>query len=225
MSLKWRTFDHEVDLNDAAAGFILSCAQSAILSRQRFSLVMAGGRSPAVVYRMLRHAETDWSCWHIYFTDERCVDRDDPERNSRMVRDCLVDHVPMPASHIHDIPTELGVDAAAVRYTTLVQAEVPFDLVLLGVGEDGHTASLFPGQTMDPGAWTVAVRSAPKPPHLRVSLGLLALRSTADVLVMGSGAGKRDVIKAWRRGAPLPIAIATAGLRGWVMTDCPLDED
>ena len=214
MSLQWRNFDQVVDLNDAAAAFILACAQLAIARQQRFRVVMAGGRSPAVIYRILRHAQTDWSRWHVYFSDERCVARHDPERNSRMVRDSLLDHVPVPQSQIHEIPTELGVDDAAVRYGTLVQAHTPFDLVLLGVGEDGHTASLFPGQVIDADAWTVAVHSAPKPPPHRVSMGVRALRATADVLVIASGAGKRDAIESWRRGGLLPIRTATDGLQG-----------
>jgi len=217
--LEWRSFEQRIDLENAAVAFILSCAHLAIARQQRFRLVMAGGQTPSGVYRMLRDAQTDWSCWHIYFTDERGVGRDDAQCNGRMVRDCLLDHVPIPDSQIHLIPTELGVDQAAARYAALLLSHTPFDLVLLGVGEDGHTASLFPGQVTHTDQLAVAVHDAPKPPSERVSLSVRALRSTADVLVMANGSGKRDAIAAWRAGTSLPIKTVTEGLRGLVVTD------
>ena len=217
--LEWRSFEQLIDLENAAVAFILSCAHLAIAHQQRFRLVMAGGRTPSGVYGLLRDAQTDWSCWHIYFSDERCVARDDAQSNSRMVRECLLDHVPIPAFQIHVIPTELGADEAAASYGALLQTHSPFDLVLLGVGEDGHTASLFPGQVIDTDRWAVAVHSAPKPPSERVSLSVRALRATANVLVMASGVGKRDAITSWREGASLPIQMVTEGLSGLVVTD------
>lgn len=217
--LEWRSFEQLIDLDNAAAAFVMSCAQVAITHQRRFRLVMAGGQTPSGVYRILRDAHTDWSCWHVYFSDERGVARDDAQSNGRMVRDCLLDHVPIPDSQIHVIPTELGVDQAAARYDTLLQTHAPFDLVLLGVGEDGHTASLFPGQVTDTDQLAVAVHDAPKAPSERVSLSVRALRSTANVLVMATGIGKRDAIAAWRAGASLPIRIVTEGRRGLVVTD------
>lgn len=217
--LEWRSFEQPIDLDNAAAAYVLSCAQLSIERQQRFRLVMAGGRTPSGVYRLLRDVQTDWSCWHIYFSDERCVAPDDAQSNSRMVRDCLLDHVPIPAFQIHAIPTELGVDEAATSYSALLETHTPFDLVLLGVGEDGHTASLFPGQVIDTDQWAVAVHCAPKPPAERVSLSVRALRATANVLVMASGVGKRDAITSWREGTSLPIQMVTEGLNGLVVTD------
>ena len=217
--LEWRSFQQPIDLENAAAAFVLSCAQLSIERQHRFRLVMAGGQTPSGVYRVLRDAPTDWSCWHIYFSDERCVARDDAQSNSRMARDCLLDYVPIPDSQIHVIPTELGADGAAASYDALLQTHTPFDLVLLGVGEDGHTASLFPGQVTDTDRWTVAVHDAPKPPSERVSLSVRALRTTANVLVITSGIGKRDAIAAWRAGKSLPIKTVTEGLSGLVVTD------
>lgn len=217
--LEWRSFERVIDLENAAVAFILARARLAIARQQRFRLVMAGGRTPSGVYRLLRAVQTDWSCWHIYFSDERCVAPDDAQSNSKMVRDCLLDHVPIPDFQIHAIPTELGVDEAATSYSALLETHTPFDLVLLGVGEDGHTASLFPGQVIDTDQWAVAVHSAPKPPSERVSLGVRALRATANVLVMASGVGKRDAIESWRAGASLPIQTVTEGLSGLVVTD------
>jgi 6-phosphogluconolactonase len=217
--LEWRSFEQLVDLDNAAVAYILACAQSAIARQQRFRLVMAGGQTPRGVYTMLRDAQTDWSCWHIYFSDERCVAVDDAQSNSRMVRDCLLDHVPIPAFQIHVIPTELGVDEAAANYDALLQTQTPFDLVLLGLGEDGHTASLFPGQVLNSDRWAVAVHHAPKPPSKRVSLSVRALRATANVLVMASGIDKRDAIASWRAGTLLPIQTVTEGLNGLVVTD------
>jgi 6-phosphogluconolactonase len=217
MSLHWRVFDDTVALNKYAAAFIEAQAAKALAIRGRFRVALAGGRTPGATYTLLRAAETNWARWEIYFSDERCVGADDPERNSRIARDCLLNHVPV--GHLFDIPVEQGVMQAAINYGALVASRTPFDLVILGLGEDGHTASLFPGQKLDPAAWTVVVRDAPKPPSLRVSLGLRALRATSKLLVLASGANKQKAVRAWRGGASLPISAVTVGQTGLVLLD------
>jgi 6-phosphogluconolactonase len=189
-----------------AAQRILQSAARAITARGLFRIVLAGGRTPEAAYRLLAGADADWSRWEIYFGDERCLPVDDAERNSTMVARALLDTVAIPAANVHSIPAEHGAEAAAKAYQPVIRAALPFDLVLLGIGEDGHTASLFPGQQHPAGQLVHAVHNAPKPPPDRVSLGTDALSEAREVLILATGAGKRAAIKAWRAGEPLPIA-------------------
>jgi 6-phosphogluconolactonase len=127
--------------------------------------------------------------------------------------------VPIPRQAIHEIPAEAGAATGAARHAETVAACVPFDLVLLGVGEDGHTASLFPEAALTGDAWTVGVLAAPKPPPARVSLGLRALRATARIGVLATGTGKRPALQAWQAGVPLPVIRVCSGRAGWMLAD------
>lgn len=219
MSLEWEVVPDAAAVAAAAARRVALSAVAAIARHGRFRLVLAGGQTPAGCYARLRDADCDWSRWEIFFGDERCVPRMDAARNSRLAREALLDHVPIPRHAVHEIPAEDGAVAGAVRYAETVASHVPFDLVLLGVGEDGHTASLFPGVTLHEDAWTVAVLAAPKPPPARVSLGLRALRAAKEYGVMTTGASKRAALSAWRAGESLPIAQVCDGREGWVVVD------
>jgi 6-phosphogluconolactonase len=196
-------------LERVAAEHILRVAGSAIRARGQFHLVLAGGETPRGAYRRLRDSATDWRAWHIYFGDERCVPRDDPARNSRMAQEAWLDRVAIPAHQCHPIPAELGAEAAARAYGASLQSVAAFDLVLLGLGEDGHTASLFPGHDWgeargSPAA--LAVLDAPKPPRERVSLSAARLSDAREVLFMVSGASKRAALAQWRAGAAIPAS-------------------
>lgn len=202
---RWHVLQDSAALTRAVTRHILATAARAIAAHGEFRVVLAGGSTPAAVYRQLADAAADWPRWHIYFGDERCLPADHPERNSVMARHSWLDRVPVPAGNIHVIPAENGAALAACAYAPLVAAALPFDLVLLGMGEDGHTASLFPGQVHAPGELVYAVQGAPKPPPQRVSLGLTALNSAAVVLILVSGAGKHAAVQAWKRGERLPV--------------------
>ena len=101
---------------------------------------------------------------------------------------------------------ELGAEAAATRYAEQIAPVLPFDMVLLGMGEDGHTASLFPGQTHPGDELVHAVHDSPKPPPDRVSLSVATISSARTVLMLVTGAGKREALQRWRAGEVLPIA-------------------
>jgi 6-phosphogluconolactonase len=194
-------------LDDAAAQRILQAARSAIRSRGRFDLVLAGGDTPRGAYLKLRGSRAEWEAWHVYFGDERCVPRDDPARNSRMAGEAWLDHVALPALQLHAIPAELGAEPAAEAYAGTLQHVGEFDLVLLGLGEDGHTASLFPGHEWgaSPGSpATLAVFGAPKPPRERVSLSAARLSRAREVLFLVSGESKRPALAQWRAGDDIP---------------------
>jgi 6-phosphogluconolactonase len=168
---------------------------------------------------LLSRAATNWSRWHIYFGDERCLAPDDPERNSKAAARAWLDLVPIPAENIHPIPAERGAKAAAEAYAPLVEAALPFDLVILGMGEDGHTASLFPGQAHPAAELTHAVHNAPKPPPDRVSLSAHALSQARGILILVTGTGKSDAVSAWKAGAPLPVATIRGGAAADVLID------
>lgn len=191
---------------------LLAAAERAIAERGRFQLVLAGGRTPLAVYRRLAEQSADWARWHLFFGDERCLPADDPERNSLTARHVWLDRVPIPPDNIHPIRAELGAEPAAAHYAELIRDRLPFDLVLLGLGEDGHTASLFPGHAIKDSALVMPVYDAPKPPPDRVSLTPLALGSSRAILILVTGRGKREALARWRAGADLPVSrIVTSG--------------
>ena len=210
-SVRWTQLDDADQVAEQAVERITATARQAIAERGRFHLVLAGGRTPAVAYERLRSPEQDWSRWRVFFGDERCLPIGHPERNSTMAHRTLLDHVPIPANQIHPIAAERGPESGADAYGELIASYLPFDLVLLGMGEDGHTASLFPEQPIDPNALTIAVHGAPKPPPERVSLGVAALQRTSRLLFLVTGADKRDAVRRWRSGEELPVA-EVAGL-------------
>ena len=163
------------------------------------TLVLAGGTTPRRCYELLASRPVQWGRVTVLFGDERCVPPDDAESNFRMAREALLDRV-FPAS-VHRIPGELGPEEGARAYAAVVERVQPLDLVLLGMGPDGHTASLFPGHPeLAVDGWAVGVRDAPKPPPDRISLTLQALRTARRVIFLVTGADKAEAVARARRG-------------------------
>ena len=161
-------------------------------------LVLAGGTSPRKTYALLSGMALPWGRVTVLFGDERCVPPWDAESNYRMAAETLL-HKVHPAT-VHRMPAELGPDAGAAAYAPVVAAG-RLDLVLLGIGPDGHTASLFPGHpALGADGYAVGVRGAPKPPPDRVSLTLRALREAERVIVLVSGADKVDAVRRAKAG-------------------------
>lgn len=209
MDLCWHYARDDADWLRRALRFITDAERAAIEKRGAFHLVLAGGGTPRRVYEALAHETHDWANWHIWFGDERCLPADHPERNSLMAHAALLAHVPIPTAQVHVIAGELGNLAAAADYARQLAGAPAFDLVLLGLGEDGHTASLFPGQdwgTSSDAPDALAVFGAPKPPSERVSLSARRLSRARRVLFLVTGVGKRDALKQWRDGEPIPAA-------------------
>ena len=206
---RWLAFDNQQAINEAATARVLQAAQEAIASRGRFLLVLAGGSTPKSVYALLRDAEADWAHWYIYYNDDRCLPVDHPDRNSLMAEQTWLDHVAIPKSQIHAIPAELGPVEGAKAYAQTLAGLPEFDLVLLGLGEDGHTASLFPGQTWDDSVDAFPVFDAPKPPPERISISRARLSHAREVLFLVTGAGKQQAVDDWRRGVAIPASHIT----------------
>jgi 6-phosphogluconolactonase len=206
--IQWKPFETTEKLRLATRDEILACAAQSIIARGKFLIVLAGGTTPRDVYRLLCDGATDWSKWHVYFGDERCLPPAHADRNSRMAQESLLQHVPIPAGQIYPMPAELGPDAAAKAYSATLEDVGLFDLVLLGMGEDAHTASLFPGHTWesDPVMPAIPVRGAPKPPADRVSLSASRLSAARRVIFLVTGAGKQDAVRLWGNGAVVPVA-------------------
>jgi 6-phosphogluconolactonase len=195
-------------LADEAARRFVAQAQAAIASHGRFTVALSGGSTPRAMYQRLGQPplseSVDWGNVHVFWGDERMVPPDDVESSYRMARETLLSHVPIPAANIYPVPTVGGTaEAAASAYQeTLIAvfgAELPrFDLILLGIGPDGHTASLFPGhpEPARPGtALVVAVHNAPKPPPARVSFTYRLINAAANVLFVVSGADKAAALR------------------------------
>jgi 6-phosphogluconolactonase len=205
-TIQWQLLDTAEAVAHETYQRILTLSKQAIEKKGFFRIVLAGGSTPKQTYEYLKTANTDWSHWHIFYGDERCLPEEDTERNSIMASRAWLDHVAIPPSQIHPIPAHLGPIEAAHRYTKILQQNLPFDLVLLGMGEDGHTASLFPGHIHPQNELVHAIFKAPKPPPERVSLSIAALCNTQALLFLVTGANKREAVAAWQRGDNLPIA-------------------
>lgn len=163
------------------------------------TLVLAGGTTPKRCYELLAELDVQWGRVSVLFGDERCVPPDHPDSNYRMVKESLLDRV-APAT-VYRMPAELGPDEGADAYAEVVANVAPLDLVLLGVGEDGHVASLFPGHPLlRASGLTAGIRDSPKPPPERVTLTLEAIRDAGRVLIIATGAGKADAVALARRG-------------------------
>jgi 6-phosphogluconolactonase len=202
--IRWQLLDDADAVAHEACERILRLSKQVIDKNGFFKIVLAGGGTPEQTYRLLREADCDWGRWHIYYGDERCLPEVDAGRNSVMASRAWLDYVP--SAQVYAIPAHLGAVAGARGYADIVKEALPFDMVLLGMGEDGHTASLFPGHRHCEDELVHAVFNAPKPPPERVSLSVAALCNSGDLLFLVTGAGKREAVAQWRRGDNVPIA-------------------
>jgi len=203
---RWHILETADQVAQSAYQQILDAAAHAIADHGSFKLVLAGGGTPEKVYRLLAKTDADWAHWFIYYGDERCLPADHADRNSLMATSVFLEKVAIPKAQIFTIPAELGPEPAAKKYQHIVASALPFDMVLLGMGEDGHTASLFPGHRHNEDELAHAVYDSPKPPPERVSISAQALSDTRELIFLITGANKQDAVKNWRSGSDLPVA-------------------
>jgi 6-phosphogluconolactonase len=209
MQPEWRVFADADTLVAALADALCVEADAAIAARGVFHLVLAGGSTPRALYRALADRNVGDARWHVWYGDERCLSLDHPERNSAMLEAAWLAASRIPPENRRPIPAELGSGEAATVYAGWLKEVADFDVVLLGMGEDGHTASLFPDHDWGavPGSSDVlAVYAAPKPPPERVSLSAARLNRSRRVWFVITGSGKRDALTRWKNGAVLPVA-------------------
>ncbi len=216
-------------LSGRAADAIVDQAQAAIASRGRFTLALTGGSSPVETYKLLaqkpRMAQIDWQKTFVFMSDERCVPFDDDRSNFGQARSSFVGHVPLPPANILPIPTDAGSpDADAARYAqtlahffgALLDAAPPaFDLVLLGLGDDGHCASLFPGKPTleETKKWVVSSPPGTLPPPVdRVTFTFPLINAARAVMFMVSGAKKAPAVQDILENAPPVSKRPSAGV-------------
>jgi 6-phosphogluconolactonase len=203
---------HEA-LSDAAARLFVAVAERAIAARDRFSVALSGGQTPLHVYELLAGrpfcSRVRWANVDVFWTDERCVPADDPRSNHGAARRALLEHVPIPAGQIHPIPGTAEPAAAARNYEALLRAYFAgrpprLDLVLLGLGEDGHTASLFPDTPAlaERQRWVADVH--PPGELARVTLTAPLLNQAAVVAFIVAGGAKVRVLREVREGPQDP---------------------
>lgn len=195
----------DVEALSRAAADNLATALNAVLARSgSASLVLSGGSTPRTLYRVLATAYGEairWDRVRVYWGDERYVPPDDPRSNYRMVREALLDHMSIPAENVHPMPTDLpDPEAAALAYEQTLRRQFQgawprFDLILLGLGTDGHTASLFAGSPAldEPARW-VTVSRAPAESSVRLTLTLPVINHAARVDFLVTGAEKAPAL-------------------------------
>jgi 6-phosphogluconolactonase len=196
---------------DAAAAWTAQRLSAAVAARGGCFLALSGGETPRGCYQRLAAApyqrELPWSKVFVYWSDERQVPLDDPASNYAMAKTALLDHVPIPAPQVFPL---VGNPRPALSRVPADAAGIPrFDIIHLGLGEDGHTASLFPGHPAlnESGALVVAIHDSPKPPPERLTFTLPVLNAARAVLFMVQGASKREALaRVLRRDPSAPAS-------------------
>lgn len=195
------TFDHA---SRAAADYIASLIETAIQQKNICHVILPGGNSPKACLNYLSEKNLPWEKVHWYLGDERCYPKDHHDRNDSMLNEHLWSKISTP--NTYPIAAELGAEEAAKAYRELVDQVDVFDIAFLGLGEDGHTASLFPGnEALTSPLSAVAVYQSPKPPDSRVSLGIELLRKAKTRIILTGGAAKTGIIARIKSGEDLPV--------------------
>jgi 6-phosphogluconolactonase len=190
---------------DRSVDSILQAASGSIQQRGQFSLVLSGGSTPRPVYQALaqpgKAGEIDWYRTHIFWGDERAVPPGHPDSNYRMAKQALLDHVSLPPENIYRIHGEFHHQDSAKDYQGQIKnyfgnQEQRFDLVLLGLGADGHTASLFPeSEALEENHLWAAANYAPSQQAWRITLTYPALLNSHQVIFLVKGSGKAEIVK------------------------------
>jgi 6-phosphogluconolactonase len=205
MGVEVKILPDNAALRQTAAQEFHRLAESAVQERGRFSVALSGGNTPRAIYSLLasEHKELPWDRIHVFFGDERHVPPDHPDSNFRMARESLLSKVPIPEKNVHRIHAELDAEAAAAEYDQQIvnffhlnNHDWPrFDLIFLGIGEDGHTASLFPGsQALTETSRRVMANWVEKFETFRITLTVPVLNHSAEVVFLVSGADKAQIL-------------------------------
>lgn len=195
--------DTKANVAPSAGKFVSEASRRAISERGRFVIALSGGSLPKLLASGLVDDSTvDWSKWHVFFADERIVPLDDQDSNYLGCDNVLFSKVPIPRSQVYPLNPSLGPVECAKSYETLLTnlfgagEDVVFDLIMLGMGPDGHTASLFPGHALlkENDLWVASIIDSPKPPPKRITLTLKTISKARGVAFVAAGAGKTETL-------------------------------
>ena len=184
----------------AAAHALVQAAREAVTARGAFHVALSGGSTPKLMYAELRGLPgVPWEATHVYFSDERPVGPDSPDSNYRLAHEELLRHVPVPQEQVHRMQGEVRpLEQAAQAYAQVLPAQL--DVVLLGMGDDGHTASLFPGTDALNAGGRVAANRVPKLDTERLTFTFLEINAARQRWLLVTGAGKAGVLAEVQRG-------------------------
>lgn len=193
--------DIELLAHYAAEQFV-RLAKLSIAQNGRFSVALSGGSTPKIMYGLLAGdlgREVDWSKVFLFWGDERFVPLDHPDSTYRMVKEILIDKVAIPKANIFAVPTRLSIEEACKQYASMLPEQ--FDLILLGMGADGHTASLFPYSPALSSQDAVAIElNSPKPPAQRLTFTFNTINNAKNIIVLVSGADKAQTLASVLKG-------------------------
>jgi len=203
------SFPDTSTLSDSLAEYILKAQRESIDKRGRFTIAISGGSLPKTLTALITKSGVKWDKWHIFYSDERVVPLDDPDSNHALAKGTLYSQVPIPRENIHTIDPDLLHDLEELadayekelirEFAQKDSARFPiFDLILLGVGPDGHTASLFPGHELlsEEDRWVAYIEDSPKPPPRRITLTLPVINHATRVAFVATGSGKAETLSA-----------------------------
>lgn len=201
---KWFVYSGFDEASKSAADFIAEKIESSIKKNGICHVVLPGGNTPVVCLGYLAEKDLPWDKVHWYPGDERCLPRGHAERNDVMLEKSFWSR--LPTTHYHPIPAELGAETAAENYCKQISSIVSFDVAFLGMGADGHTASLFPNnKALHDTRSVIPVYDSPKAPSERVSLSCVTLRKAQCRIVLAAGSEKAAVIARVKKGETLPV--------------------
>lgn len=213
-------------MTGAAATLFAAQAAEAVSVRGRFTAALSGGKTPVALYALLAKpplvSRIPWNRVHLFWGDERCVPPDHADSNYRLVRELLIDHVPLPTANVHRMHGEMDPVEAAANYEGRLRdffaehggGAPVFDFVLLGLGEDGHTASLFPGTgpVRETSRWVVG-HYVDAQMGWRITLTLPVINAARLVVFIAAGASKAAVVKKILQGHPRPDILPAQAVR------------
>ncbi|PWT75281.1 MAG: 6-phosphogluconolactonase [Bacteroidetes bacterium] len=204
-----KVFANSDELSKAAAQWIASDIASTLAERDRYTIALSGGSTPKKLHELLAGApfkdSIAWNKMHVFWGDERAVPFEDDRNNAKMAYDTLLDHVPIPPSQIHIMRTDIAPEQSAIEYEKILHRYFPslesksdfsFDLVILGMGDDGHTLSLFPGTKAvhEEKSWAIAFYLQAQN-MFRITLTKTIVNRSSCILFLATGSNKAHALK------------------------------
>jgi 6-phosphogluconolactonase len=225
--MKLHIFDSDSALAEGAASFIAERAAAAIQQRGRFDIALSGGSSPQATYSRLAQMPVDWQHVHVFWGDERCVSPEHPDSDYGMTKRVLLDRISIPEANIHRMRGEIDPAEAAADYSAEIVTHsgsglTSFDLILLGLGDDGHTASLFPEtDAVKAGHKIVSENYVPKLDSWRITFTYPLINAAREVAFLVNGSHKaaivKEVIEGEARGIPAKAVQPRSGELHWLL--------